>query len=73
MKGPIRLVRSGKISKYKNIRPIYEWSAGKAYLFVDQVNYAGKLGSILCYFNPPVHQVGNPGLDAYLAGLNKVF
>jgi len=73
MKGPIRLVRSGKISKYKNLRPIYEWSAGKAYLFVDQVNYAGKLGSILCYFNPPVHQVGNPGLDAYLAGLDKVF
>lgn len=73
MKGPIRLVRSGKISKYKNLRPIYEWSAGKAYLFVDQVNYAGKLGSILCYFNPPVHQIGNQGLDAYLAGLDKVF
>jgi enoyl-CoA hydratase/carnithine racemase len=73
MKGPIRLIRSGKISKYKNLRPIYEWSASKAYLFVDQINYAGKLGSILCYFNPPVHQVGNPGLDAYLAGLDKVF
>ena len=73
MKGPIRLVRSEKISKYKNLRPIYEWSVGKAYLFVDQVNYAGKLGSILCYFNPPVHQVGKPELDAYLAGLNNVF
>jgi len=73
MNGPMRLVRSEKISKYKNLRPIYEWSKGKAYLFVDQVKYAGKVGSILYYFNPPVHQVGNVELDAYLAGLDRVF
>lgn len=73
MKGPIRLVRSDKISEYENLGPIYEWSEGKAYLMIDRVTFRGKLGAVLCYYNPPVHQVGNPGLDAYLEGLDKVF
>ena len=72
MKGPIRLVRSDKIAEYDNLGPIYEWSEGKAYLMIDQVTFKGKPGAILCYCNPPVHQVGNPGLDAYLEGLDKV-
>ena len=73
MKGPIRLVRSDKIAEYKNLGPIYEWSEGKAYLMIDRVEYKGKVGAILCYYNPPVHQVGNPGLDAYLEGLERIF
>jgi enoyl-CoA hydratase/carnithine racemase len=73
MKGPIRLVRSDEIAEYKNIEPIYEWSEGKAYLMIDRVAFKGKAGSVVCYYNPPVHQVGNPGLDAYLEGLDKVF
>ena len=73
MKGPIRLVRSDKISEYENLGPIYEWSEGKAYLMIDRVTFRGKLGAVLYYYNPPVHQVGNPGLDAYLEGLDKVF
>jgi hypothetical protein len=72
MKGPIRLVRSHKIAEYENLGPIFEWSEGKAYLMIDSVSFKGKPGAILCYYNPPVHQVGNPGLDAYLEGLNKV-
>jgi enoyl-CoA hydratase/carnithine racemase len=72
MKGPIRLVRSHKIAEYENLGPIFEWSEGKAYLIIDSVSFKGKPGAILCYCNPPVHQVGNPGLDAYLEGLNKV-
>jgi enoyl-CoA hydratase/carnithine racemase len=72
MKGPIRLVRSGRIAEYENLGPIFEWSEGKAYLIIDNVSFKGKPGAILCYCNPPVHQVGNPGLDAYLEGLNKV-
>lgn len=72
MKGPIRLVRSDKIAEYENLGPIFEWSEGKAYLMIDSVSFKGKPGAILCYCNPPVHQVGNPGLDAYLEGLNKV-
>ena len=73
MKGPIRLVRSDKIAEYKNLGPIYEWSEGKAYLMIDRVRFKGKVGAVLCYYNPPVHQVGNPGLDAYLEGLDRVF
>ena len=72
MKGPIRLVRSDKIAEYKNLGPIYEWSEGKAYLMIDRVAFKEKVGAILYYYNPPVHQVGNPGLDAYLEGLDKV-
>jgi enoyl-CoA hydratase/carnithine racemase len=73
MKGPIQLVRSDKIAGYTNLGPIYEWSGDKAYLIIDQITFSRKQGAILCYYNPPVHQVGNPGLDAYLEGLNKVF
>ena len=73
MKGPIQLVRSGKISGLVNLGPIHEWSEGPAYLVIDQVSFNGKRGAVLCYCNPPVHQVGNPALDAYLEGLDKVF
>jgi len=51
---------------------LVEWSEGKAYLLIDHVLYRGKAGAVLCYYNPPVHQVGNPGLDAYLEGLDRV-
>jgi len=73
MKGPIRLLRSGKISGLANLKPIHEWSEGPAYLVIDRVSFKGKKGAVLCYCNPPVHQVGNPALDAYLEGLDKVF
>jgi enoyl-CoA hydratase/carnithine racemase len=73
MKGPIQLLRSGKISGLVNLGPIHEWSEGPAYLVIDQVSFNGKRGAVLCYCNPPVHQVGNPALDAYLEGLDKVF
>ena len=72
MKGPIRLVRTGTIPRYQNRGPLYEWSGGKAYLMIDQIAFKDKGGAILCYYNPPVHQVGNPEVDAYLAGLDKV-
>ncbi len=72
MEGPVRLVRSNKIEGYENLGPIYEWSEGKAYLIIDRVTCNGRAGAILCYCNPPVHQVGNPELDAYLEGLERV-
>lgn len=72
MKGPIRLLRSGKFSGLANLGPLHEWSEGPAYLAIDQVSFNGKKGAVLCYCNPPVHQVGNPALDAYLEGLGKV-
>jgi enoyl-CoA hydratase/carnithine racemase len=73
MRGPIRLMRSSSVSEYQNMGPIYEWSEGKAYLMIDRVTFKARVGVILYYYNPPVHQVGNPGLDAYLEGLNTVF
>jgi len=71
MKGPAELIRSTELSNYKNVGPIFEWEEGKTYLIVDHVEVQGVPGAILCYSNPPVHQVGNPGLDAYLEGLER--
>lgn len=73
MKGPIQLLRSGKITGLKNFGPIHEWSEGPASLVIDEISFNGKRGAVLCYCNPPVHQVGNPALDAYLEGLDKAF
>jgi enoyl-CoA hydratase/carnithine racemase len=73
MKGPIKLVKSGKVEGLKALGPIHEWSEGAAYLIIEQVSYKGTPGVFVCYHNPPVHQVGNPGLDAYLEGLDKVY
>ncbi|MBC8420113.1 MAG: hypothetical protein H8E10_16120 [Desulfobacterales bacterium] len=72
MKGPAGFVRSDKIGGYRNIGPIYEWVETQAYLVIDRVTFEEKTGAVLCYYNPPVHQVGNPGLDAYLEGLDIV-
>ena len=72
MKGPIRLVRSQDIAGYETRGPIFEWSDGPAYLMIERASFGGKTGAVLCYYNPPVHQVGNPGLDAYLEGLGRV-
>jgi len=72
MYGPIRLVRSDKISEYRNLGPIYEWADAQAYLIIDRVSFRGHVGAILCYHNPPVHQVGTPGLHGYLDGLDTV-
>lgn len=69
MEGPIRIVRSDQIEGLKNLKPLYEWKEGKSYLCLDGVDYRGVKGSILTYYNPPMHQVGNPGLDAYLESL----
>lgn len=73
MRGPIRLVRSDQISGYQNQGPLYEWSEGKTYLMIDKIKFGKKPGALLCYYNAPVHQVGNPGLDAYLEGLDTLF
>lgn len=73
MKGPLKLVRSGKIAGMEHRRSLYEWSEGSAYLAIDEVSFGGKRGAVLSYYNPPVHQVGNPALDAYLEGLDRVY
>ncbi|RTZ94538.1 MAG: hypothetical protein DSY91_00050 [Deltaproteobacteria bacterium] len=73
MAGPIDIFRSGKVKGLKNHGPVYAWEEGRASLFLDEITFEDARGGILCYYNPPVHQVGNPGLDAYHAALDKVF
>ncbi|MDO8568615.1 MAG: enoyl-CoA hydratase/isomerase family protein, partial [Dehalococcoidales bacterium] len=72
MRGPSQLIRSGKLAECKVLACIYEWSDKAAYLTIDRVSFPGKTGAILCYCNPPVHQVGNRDLDAYLQGLGAI-
>ena len=72
MAGPIDSIRSGKIEGLNNLGPRYTWSEGQAYLYLDAIQFQGAKGGIICYDNPPVHSVGNPGLDAYLEAIRIV-
>ncbi len=72
MQGPIQAVRNCDLEGFETLGPLYEWTEGKAYLLVDHVKYQGRPGAIFTYNNPPVHQMGNPALDAYLAGFNQI-
>ena len=72
MAGPIDVIRSDKIKGLDNLGPRYTWSEGQAYLYLDAVRFQNTKGGIICYFNPPVHSVGNPGLDAYLDAIRIV-
>jgi enoyl-CoA hydratase/carnithine racemase len=72
MAGPIDIVRAGKVQGLTNVGTRYAWSEGQTYLFLDVVKFKGIEGGIVCYHNPPVHSVGNPGLDAYLEAIKVV-
>ena len=72
MKGPMRIVRSDKIKGLQNTGSLYSWLEGEAYLYLDAVKFNGREGCVLCYNNPPVHQVGNPGVDAYLEAIKII-
>jgi enoyl-CoA hydratase/carnithine racemase len=72
MAGPIDSIRSGRIEGLNNLGPGYIWSEGTSYLYLDAIEFKGVKGGIICYYNPPVHSVGNPGLDAYLEAIKIV-
>lgn len=72
MHGPIRVVRSSMLEQYRNMGPIYEWTSGDAYLFIDRIRFRERVGAILVYNNPPVHQVATPALHALIDGLDVV-
>ena len=61
MAGPIDSIRSDKIEGLNNLGPRYAWSEGQAYLYLDAVQFHDAKGGIICYYNPPVHSVGNQG------------
>ncbi len=71
MKGPIKVVLKNEINGYNYIERIFEWEEDSAYLYIDHIRFKDIPGAVLTYYNPPVHQVGNPALDAYLEGLSK--
>jgi enoyl-CoA hydratase/carnithine racemase len=72
MQGPARIIRSNRIADYKNLGSLFTWEDGSTYLIVDKVLFNEKAGAILCYHNPPVHQIGTIGLDAFHKGLDTV-
>ncbi len=73
MAGPIDIFRSSVLKGMENLGSIYKWEEGRVSLYLDEILMGRKRGGVLCYYNPPVHQVGNPGLDAYHAALDRVF
>jgi enoyl-CoA hydratase/carnithine racemase len=72
MAGPIDSIRSNTVERLTHLGSRYEWSEGQTYLYLDAVQFRGAKGGIICYYNPPVHSVGNPGLDAYLEAVGIV-
>ncbi len=73
MKGPLRIIRSNKITNYKNLGPLFKWTDNLSYLIIDKVEFGKKTGVILCYHNPPVHQIGTTGLYAFHDALEVIF
>lgn len=72
MAGPIDSIRSAQIEELNYLGSRYVWSEGTAYLSLDAIEFKGVKGGIICYYNPPVHPVGNQGLDAYLEAIRTV-
>ncbi|MDP7112757.1 MAG: enoyl-CoA hydratase/isomerase family protein [Myxococcota bacterium] len=72
MSDPAKMLRAATVDGLVRGETLHAWSEGNAGLVADAVEYRGTPGVLLAYTNPPVHQVGNPGLDAYLAALAAV-
>lgn len=72
MRNPVTKLRTEQIQGLETIDVLHEWEEGKAGLYVDIVKYKEKKGVLFYCFNPPVHQMGNPALDAYLAAFDKL-
>lgn len=61
------------MARYENLGCLFKWTEGNAYLIIDRVAFDQKTGAILCFHNPPVHQVGTTALFAFHDGLDLVF
>lgn len=72
MQGPIPVSRATTLEPLTLLNPVYEWTEGASYLLVDRVRYQDRTGVVFTYHNPPVHQMGNPALDAYLGAFSEV-
>lgn len=72
MTGPAALLRENRVDGLTFDRQLHRWSEGRSSLELDLVDYHGKAGAVMTYTNPPVHQIGNPGLDAMLEALTEL-
>ena len=72
MGDPTLALRAANVVGLERGETLHQWVEGRAALTADRVWYNGTPGVIIAYSNPPVHQVGNPGLDAYLTALEAV-
>ncbi len=72
MSEPMGLIRLMSQEGLKCDDVVTHWSQDASYLVRLRLAYKGRRGDIVCYSNPPVHQVGNPGLDAYLEAMEDV-
>lgn len=61
-----------KIPLLNQTKSLYQWSDKATYLTLDEIEFKGMTGGIIYYNNPPVHQIGNPALDAYLESLKII-
>ena len=72
MQGPMQSVRQLLLDGLDLGQEVCFWEEGPSYLCRIPLRFRGKNGTLICYSNPPVHQVGNPGLDAYLSVLEEL-
>jgi enoyl-CoA hydratase/carnithine racemase len=72
MGDPMKILRGAEVEGLVRGEALHQWVDGRAGLIADRVNFGGKQGVHLAYSNPPVHQVGNPGLDATLFALELI-
>jgi len=72
MQGPMRSIRQLCLDGLDLGQETCHWEEGTSYLYRIPLRFRGRNGTLICYSNPPVHQVGNPGLDAYLSALENV-
>ena len=72
MSDPLTILRGAEVEGLLRGEALHQWADGRAGLIADRVTFGGKQGVHLAYTNPPVHQVGNPGLDAYLFALELI-
>jgi enoyl-CoA hydratase/carnithine racemase len=72
MTSPASLLCEELFDGFRFDRELYRWSEGRSSLELDLIEYRGEAGAVLTYTNPPVHQIGNPGLEAMLEALTEV-
>lgn len=51
---------------------VYQWRNNSQLLFAQYIAYRNKVGAVLYYENPPVHQINTEALTAYQRALDRI-